>query len=169
MKYKFIGITLGVILGVPAVALGSSFTYSLVQGQSPSEAITTIGEQIDSLFGRIGSIEAEQQIINDRLDALEKDDSTVTEAAPKTTLSEQNLQLCAEMKDSLAEINASLQEKKALLKQVKSMSREEVTEDDIQTQLKETAAKKNSLEGNISQLETRQKELVEKIKQESCI
>lgn len=76
MKLNIIGITLGIILGVPAVALGSSFTYSLVQGQSPSEAIVTIGDQINSLFGRVDSIEAEQQIISDRLDALEKDTSS---------------------------------------------------------------------------------------------
>lgn len=170
MKLNIIGIALGVILGVPAIVLGSSFTYSMVQGQSPSEAITTIGNQLNSLFGRVDSIEAEQQVISDRLDALEKDVSApVVEVAPAITLSEQDAQLCAEMKESLAALNASLQEKKALLKQVKSMSREDVPEDDIQTQLKETTTRKNSLEGNIVQLEVKQKELIEKIEQESCI
>lgn len=170
MKSHIVGIILGIILGVPAVTLGSSFTYSLIQGQSPSEAIATIGDQLNTLFGRVDSIEAEQQVISDRLDALEKDDSApVLKEVPVVIQSEQDLQFCAEMKESLAEISTSLQEKKALLKQVKSMGREEVSEDDYQTQLKETAAKKNSLEGNITQLEIRQKELVENIKQESCI
>lgn len=169
MKSHIVGIILGIILGVPAVTLGSSFTYSLIQGQSPSEAIATIGDQLNTLFGRVDSIEAEQQVISNRLDALEKDDSVpIVKEVPVVTQSQQDLQLCAEIKESLTEINTSLQEKKALLKQVKSMGREEVSEDDYQTQLKETAAKKNSLEGNITQLEIRQKELVEKIKQESC-
>ena len=170
MKSHIVGIVLGIILGVPAITLGSSFTYSLIQGQSPSDAIATIGDQLNALLGRVDSIEAEQQVISDRLDALEKDDSVpIVNEALVVTQSEQDLQLCAELKESLAEISVSLQEKKALLKQVKSMSREEVSEDDFQTQLKETAVKKNSLEGNIAQLEIRQKELVDQIKQESCI
>jgi hypothetical protein len=73
------------------------------------------------------------------------------------------------MKESLAALNASLQEKKALLKQVKSMSREDVPEDDIQTQLKETTTRKNSLEGDISLLVERQEKLVEEIKAKGCI
>lgn len=170
MKSHIVGIILGIILGVPAITLGSSFTYSLIQGQSPSDAIATIGDQLNALFGRVDSIEAEQQVISNRLDALERDDSVpVLKEVPVVVQSEQDLQVCIEMKESLAEIGASLQEKKALLKQVKSMGREEVLEDDYQTQLKETSAKKNSLEGNIAQLEIKQKELVEKIKEESCI
>lgn len=170
MKSHIVGIILGIILGVPAVTLGSSFAYSLIQGQSPSDAIATIGDQLNALFGRVDSIEVEQQVISDRLDALEKDAPVpVVKEAAAVTQSEQDLRLCVEMKESLAEISASLQEKKALLKHVKSMGREEVSEADFQTQLKETAVKKNSLEGNIAQLEIRQKELIEKIKQESCI
>lgn len=169
MKLNIIGITLGVILGVPAVVLGSSFTYSLVQSQSPSEAIATIGGQLNSLFGRVTTIESQQQVISERLDALGKEDSAVVEVASEITLSEQDAQLCAEMKESLAETNTSLQEKKALLKRVKSMGREEASEDDFQTQLKETAAKKNSLEGNISLLAERQKKLVEEAKAKGCI
>lgn len=170
MKLNIIGIALGVILGVPAIALGSSFTYSLVQGQTPSEAFITIGDQLNSLFGRVNAIEEEQQVISNRLDALEKDDSTtVVEVVPAITLSEQDAQLCAEMKESLAAFNTSLQEKKALLMRVKSMGREEASEDDFQTQLKETAAQKNSLEGNISLLSERQKKLVEEVKAKGCI
>lgn len=170
MKSHIVGIILGIILGVPAITLGSSFAYSLIQGQSPSDAIATIGDQLNVLFGRVDSIEAEQQVISDRLDALEKDVSApVVEVAPAITLSEQDAQLCAEMKESLAALNASLQEKKALLKQVKSMSREDVPEDDIQTQLKETTTRKNSLEGDISLLVERQEKLVEEIKAKGCI
>lgn len=170
MKSHIVGIILGIILGVPAITLGSSFTYSLIQGQSPSDAIATIGDQLNALFGRVDSIEAEQQVISNRLDALEKDDSApVLKEEPVVVQSEQDLQVCVEMKETLAEISASLQEKKALLKQVKSMSREDAPEGDIQTQLKETTVQKNSLEGNIVQLEVKQKELIEKIEQESCI
>lgn len=170
MKSRIIGISVGLILAVPTIAFGSSFTYFLIQGQSPSDAVATIGDQLNALFGRVETIETEQQVVSDRLDALEKDDPVpVVKEAPVVVQSEQDLQVCAEMKESLAEINSSLQEKKALLKQVKSMGREEVSEDDYQTQLKETVVKKNSLEGNITQLEIRQKELIEKIKQESCI
>lgn len=170
MKLNIAGIALGVILGVPAIALGGSFTYSLVQGQSPSEAFSTIGDQINSLFGRVSSIEAEQQVMSDRLDALEKDDSEpVVIETPTVTQPVQDLEFCAELKESLVAINKSLQEKKALLKQVKSMGREDVPDSDIQAQLNKTSVKKNSLEGNIAQLETKQKELIDQIKQESCI
>lgn len=73
MKFHILGIVLGVIVGLPAVALGSSFTYSLIQGQSPSQAVSAVGRQINSLFGKVDDTEAEQQVINDRLDVLEKE------------------------------------------------------------------------------------------------
>ncbi len=71
MKLHIIGKVLGVLLGVPAVALGGSFATSLIQGQSPAEAVATIGNQFYSLLGRVSSIEAEQAAINERLDEVE--------------------------------------------------------------------------------------------------
>lgn len=72
MRHKILGIALGVSLGLPAVAFGGSFTYSLIQGKTPAEAITIIAEQIDGLFGRVDTLEDKQEVLEERITSLEE-------------------------------------------------------------------------------------------------
>lgn len=60
MKTHVLGIVLGVLFGLPAVAFGSSFTYSLIQGKTPAEAVSIIATQVDVLFGRVDTLESQQ-------------------------------------------------------------------------------------------------------------
>lgn len=61
---KKLGILLGIgLLLVPTAVLGNSFITSLVDGKTPSEAISIISEQFDVLLGRIDSIESVQEDI----------------------------------------------------------------------------------------------------------
>jgi len=71
MKYKIILIVLALIVGFPTVALGGSFTVSLIQGKTPAEAVQIIAEQMDSLFGRVESLETQQIQTNESIDATQ--------------------------------------------------------------------------------------------------
>lgn len=78
MKLQILGIVLGVLFGVPAVAVGSSFTYSLVQGKTPSEAFSTVGNQIERLLGRVDTLESEQEDLSQRIQELEGEKTTAS-------------------------------------------------------------------------------------------
>lgn len=69
-KSHIFGIILGIILAVPTVTLGGSFVNSLIQGKTPSEAVVIIGEQLDSLFGRVSNLETEQVTTNLEIEKL---------------------------------------------------------------------------------------------------
>lgn len=60
MKPKIKPILIGVLIGVvafPTIAIGGSFTVSLIQGKSIPEAIQILAQQIDSLIGRVETLE----------------------------------------------------------------------------------------------------------------
>lgn len=57
---KLIVLALAIFLGVPSVSLGGSFVASLIQGKTPAEAVQIIAEQMDSLFGRVQTLEIKQ-------------------------------------------------------------------------------------------------------------
>lgn len=63
-KYVYIQKTysfnFGDFLGVPSVSLGGSFVVSLIQGKTPSEAVQIIAEQMDSIIGRVQTLETKQ-------------------------------------------------------------------------------------------------------------
>ncbi len=67
MKLQILGIVLGILFGVPAIAAGSSFTYSLIQGKSPDEAIAIIANQVDSLIGRVSVLEDEHAQLSEEV------------------------------------------------------------------------------------------------------
>lgn len=91
MKIHFIGIALGVILGVPAVAFGSSFISSLVQGKTPAEAVYVVSEQLDSLLGRVSEIESEQEELTERVIILEESVAEKpVESIPAESVQEEN-------------------------------------------------------------------------------
>ena len=67
---KALGIVLGGLVAIPTIALGSSFTVSLIQGKTPSEAVQVIAEQLDALTGRVDTLEAQQAQTQAEVDAL---------------------------------------------------------------------------------------------------
>lgn len=69
--FVYLGIMAAVVVAVPTIALGSSFTISLIQGKTPAEAVTVIAEQVDRLFGRVVVLEGQQETLNDRVTSLE--------------------------------------------------------------------------------------------------
>ena len=58
-KKVLIGIIIGLIIS-PTIAIGSSFTISLIQGKTPIEAIQILASQIDFLISKTEQIEGEQ-------------------------------------------------------------------------------------------------------------
>lgn len=62
-KDKIKKILIGIIIGVftlPTIALGSSFTVSLIQGKTPAEAVEILAQQIDFLIARVEIVETKQ-------------------------------------------------------------------------------------------------------------
>jgi outer membrane murein-binding lipoprotein Lpp len=57
MKNKIAIYTAAVILGVPTLVAGGSFTTSLIAGKTPGEAVQIVAEQVDSLTGRVDNLE----------------------------------------------------------------------------------------------------------------
>lgn len=53
-------IVLVLFIGLPAVAMGSSITSSLIQGKSIPEAIEILATQVSSLIERVNILEAKQ-------------------------------------------------------------------------------------------------------------
>lgn len=86
MKLKIIIITLVVVIGLPTVALGSSFVTSIIKGQTSSEAITTIKDQIKMVFNK----NSDQESILKRIESLESDNKIAKENTEKIEAS----QLC---------------------------------------------------------------------------
>lgn len=93
MKLHIVGIALGVILGLPIVALGSSFTYSLIQGKTPAEAVTIIANQLDGLFGRVDTLEDKQQVLEDRVTSLEEKNPDIDPALDERKLPPQEVEV----------------------------------------------------------------------------
>ena len=48
------------VFALPTIALGSSFTVSLIQGKTVEEAVQILAEQIDYLTGRVEIVETKQ-------------------------------------------------------------------------------------------------------------
>lgn len=80
MKFKSIltGILIGIV-ALPTVTLGGSFVFSLIAGKTPTEAVQILGEQIDSLIGRVEVIETKQagqeQVVSELQDKLAKEEA----------------------------------------------------------------------------------------------
>lgn len=83
-KSHIFGIILAIILAVPTVALCGSFVTSLIQGKTPSEAVTIISEQLDSLFGRVSEIETKQEVLDQRVGQLENKANSVSTSTETT-------------------------------------------------------------------------------------
>jgi len=63
MKERIKTIIIGVLIGIiafPTISLGGTFVSSLIQGKTVGEAVEILAQQIDSLIGRVGILEAQQ-------------------------------------------------------------------------------------------------------------
>ena len=81
IKIKYIILTVLIIfVGLPAVALGSSITNSLIHGKSIPEAIEILTAQVDSLIKRVSVLEV-KQIEQERLENCRFADSAFINAS----------------------------------------------------------------------------------------
>lgn len=86
MKYKkYLVIVAIVLFGVPFVSFGSSFTYSLIQGKTPSEALNIIAGQIEYLTGRVDELEDQQQSQEDEIESLKEENAILQEKIENNT------------------------------------------------------------------------------------
>jgi hypothetical protein len=63
MEEKIKSILIGILIGLiafPTLTLGGTFVVSLIQGKSVEEAVQILAEQIDSLIGRVETLESKQ-------------------------------------------------------------------------------------------------------------
>lgn len=63
-------IAIGTIVALPTIAIGASFTSSLIAGLSPEEAVGVLATQIDSLSGRVDVVETKQSETASTTDTL---------------------------------------------------------------------------------------------------
>jgi len=59
IRTTLIGILVGVI-AFPTISLGGTFVVSLIQGKTVQEAVQILAEQVDSLIGRVETVETKQ-------------------------------------------------------------------------------------------------------------
>lgn len=179
LKSHIIGIALGAILGLPAIVLGGSFTASLIQGKTPSEAIQILSERIDVLSGRVQELEEEKiQDINIESEVVATTSAVIEVKDTKPTITpDVDLSICAELKGQISVIDTKLLEKKKLLQQVKSgsstysespTSEGEERDENYSETLKNTTEAKNNLESDIDKLENQRDSLREQLQQKSC-
>ncbi|XKT74367.1 MAG: hypothetical protein ACJKTH_03360 [Patescibacteria group bacterium UBA2163] len=70
MKTKILLVVL-TALSLPTIALGGTFTYSLIQGKTPAEAVEIIATELDRLIGRVEVVEEKQIITEQKLEETE--------------------------------------------------------------------------------------------------
>jgi len=94
-KLKILVVILVILIGVPVVVLGGSFTNSLISGKTPKEAIEIIAEQLDFIIGKTVVIEEKQKVLED---SLNDTDNTIEEIKKeneelKAQLESQNIKI----------------------------------------------------------------------------
>lgn len=103
--YKKIAIAaLAILVGVPTVSMAGSLTTSLIKGKTPSEAVSILAEQIDTLTGRVASLEDKQTEVELEIEKLKlenenlrlKADEALTGTA-QTRANEARKAQCAEL------------------------------------------------------------------------
>lgn len=109
--YKKIAIAvLAILVGVPTVSMAGSLTTSLIQGKTPSEAVSILAEQIDTLTGRVASLEDKQMEVELEIEKLKlenenlrlKTDEVLTGTA-QTRANEVRKAQCAELAAQIGE------------------------------------------------------------------
>lgn len=131
-----------ILVSVPTVAMGSSFTVSLIQGKSADEALQILAEQIYSLTGRMEIIETQQTMQEENIQTLQ---NTIEEQRQNITeqqsIIEQQKQTINEQQESIEKFQAQSQGAQSQLQETKS----ELKETQLKSELwakKEAACKK---------------------------
>jgi len=88
MKIYLLKIFLIIIVGIPIIASGSSFVSSLVQGKTPTEAVSILGEQLDSLLSKVSDVESKQNSIDERIALLESENKVLQEKTKEIQISQ---------------------------------------------------------------------------------
>jgi len=169
MKTRILGIVLGVLVGIPAVAFGSSFTYSLVEGKTPSEAISILAAQVDSLTARLSSVESAQkeEVKSEQVVST----SSVSAESPASPKVQTDSVICVNLKAQLLSLQDQEQKLKVELISLKNNGTGEVavSMEDQQRILTEVKQKVDTDKTQIAVLDTQIKSLVAQIKEETCI
>ncbi len=99
IHFKIIAWAIGLIVVVPTVTLGSSFTLSLIQGKTPAEAVQILGEQIDSTLLRLNLVEEKQVELEETI--IEVEETVESIQASTTEAIEDNSAEVAALKEEL--------------------------------------------------------------------
>jgi len=103
MKQKIKPILTGVLIGIvafPTIAIGGSFTVSLIQGKTVEEAIQILAEQMDSLIGRVEVVETKQAKIEIKQTEQEQTTQELQEKLAKEKACNEYNRISAEIKDT---------------------------------------------------------------------
>ncbi|MES2314948.1 MAG: hypothetical protein V4524_03395 [Patescibacteria group bacterium] len=71
MRKHIIFIVLGVIIAFPVITFAGTFAISVLGGKTPTEAMSSIVSQINTIFGKVSSIETEQVTLSNRINEVE--------------------------------------------------------------------------------------------------
>ncbi|MFA6408185.1 MAG: hypothetical protein WCW36_01765 [Candidatus Paceibacterota bacterium] len=169
MKTRILGIVLGVLIGIPTIAFGSSFTYSLVEGKTPSEAISILAAQIESLTTRLNSIESAQE--EEAKSEQVVSTSSSSAESPVSPKVQTDSIICVNLKAQLLSLQDQEQKLKMELVSLKNNGTGEiaVSMEDQQRILTEVKQKVDVDKAQIAVLDTQIKSLVAQIKEEICI
>lgn len=102
--------------GVPTIAFGSSFTVSLIQGKTPTEAVQVIAEQIDTLTGRVATLEDKQAQTDAELDALRAENANLRVKADSAISASADVKADTDTKAQCSELSTELSAKENMIK-----------------------------------------------------
>jgi len=99
------------LISFPVIALGSSFTVSLIQGKTPAEAVQILAEQMDILIGRVETVEVkqnEQEQITSDIQSIVNQQQNIIDQQRQTIENQQSLidreKACRKANELLIEI-----------------------------------------------------------------
>lgn len=93
MKTKIYITVIFILIGLPVITSASSLAVSLVQGKTPTEAISILAGQIDSLLGRVELLESAQVETTQTIDILKSDQEVSEQKIQQTNLEIEKLKL----------------------------------------------------------------------------
>lgn len=105
------------IFALPTVAMGGSFVSSLIQGKSPSEAITILGEQLDSLFGRVSTLEVEQANTSQEIEKLKLENENLKLKAEQVSTQTEQIRTNEDRKLRCASLASQIDAKEKVVTQ----------------------------------------------------
>ncbi len=86
IKSLLTGVLIGAV-ALPTISLGGTFVSSLIAGKTPEEAVQILGEQLDSLIGRVETIETQQASQEETIQLLQQQ-STIEQNVKQQNIQE---------------------------------------------------------------------------------